>query len=359
MRAALDLVAAVAPSATRSARRSCARAPESSRARRRSRSAPRARGWSPATSSTRASRIQSVAEPGTVLVGEATRRATEADDRLRGRGSARAQGQGRAGARSGARSASSPAARRRSSPRGSSRRSSAATASCGWIKELFHATADESKRAAGLGRRGRRDRQVAPRVGVLQVLRRAAATDVLAPRPLPRVRRGRHVLGARGDGAHAGADRRGRGSRRARSAKLADGRRAAPARRGGARASSSRGSATSLGLEEGRFDRDDLFAAWRLFFERLADVYPTVLVLRGHAVGRRLAARLRRAPARVVAQPSRSSSSRSHARSCGASPGLGRCQPELHVDLPRAAARRRRCTSCSRGLVPGLPRRAR
>jgi class 3 adenylate cyclase len=28
---------------------------------------------------------------------------------------------------------------------------------------------------------------------------------------------------------------------------------------------------------EGRFEREDLFAAWRLFFERLADVYPTVL----------------------------------------------------------------------------------
>ena len=33
-----------------------------------------------------------------------------------------------------------------------------------------------------------------------------------------------------------------------------------------------------IGLEEGRFEREDLFAAWRLFFERLADVYPAVLV---------------------------------------------------------------------------------
>jgi class 3 adenylate cyclase/tetratricopeptide (TPR) repeat protein len=33
-----------------------------------------------------------------------------------------------------------------------------------------------------------------------------------------------------------------------------------------------------IALEEGRFERDDLFAAWRLFFERLAEVYPTVLV---------------------------------------------------------------------------------
>jgi len=33
-----------------------------------------------------------------------------------------------------------------------------------------------------------------------------------------------------------------------------------------------------VALEEGRFERDDLFAAWRLFFERLAAVYPTVMV---------------------------------------------------------------------------------
>jgi predicted ATPase/class 3 adenylate cyclase len=34
-----------------------------------------------------------------------------------------------------------------------------------------------------------------------------------------------------------------------------------------------------LGFEETtRFEREDLFAAWRLFFERLADVYPTVMV---------------------------------------------------------------------------------
>ena len=33
-----------------------------------------------------------------------------------------------------------------------------------------------------------------------------------------------------------------------------------------------------VGLDEGRYEREDLFAAWRLFFERLADVYPTVMV---------------------------------------------------------------------------------
>ena len=35
-----------------------------------------------------------------------------------------------------------------------------------------------------------------------------------------------------------------------------------------------------LGLEETGRDKQDLFAAWRLFFERLADAYPTVLCSR-------------------------------------------------------------------------------
>src|SRR5439155_7067249 len=34
-----------------------------------------------------------------------------------------------------------------------------------------------------------------------------------------------------------------------------------------------------LGLEDGpRFEREDLFAAWRVFFERLAQVNPVVMV---------------------------------------------------------------------------------
>ena len=52
-----------------------------------------------------ASRIQAEAEPGTVLVGEATKRATRGRDRLRGRRRARAQGQGRSRRSSSARCA--------------------------------------------------------------------------------------------------------------------------------------------------------------------------------------------------------------------------------------------------------------
>ena len=57
--------------------------------------------------------------------------------------------------------------------------------------------------------------------------------DVLAPRPLPRLRRRRHLLGARRHGADALPDRRGRGADSAL-AKLARGARGAHPRRGGA-----------------------------------------------------------------------------------------------------------------------------
>ena len=88
--------------------------------------------------------------------------------------------------------------------------------------------------APRLRHRDRRDRQVPARLGVLQVLRRHRGDRLLAPRPLPALRRGRHVLGARGHGADALPDRRGRGAgRRAREA-ARDPRGAHP-RRGGAR----------------------------------------------------------------------------------------------------------------------------
>ena len=80
------------------------------------------------------------------------------------------------------------------------------------IKELFHASADEGRRTssrspgiAGIGksRLG---------VGVLQVLRRHRRDRLLAPGPMPLLRRGRHLLGARRHGADALPDRRGGGA---------------------------------------------------------------------------------------------------------------------------------------------------
>ena len=57
-----------------------------------------------------------------------------------------------------------------------------------------------------------------------------------------------------------------------------------------------------LGLEEGAAsDRQDLFAAWRLFFERLADSDPVVLAFEDLQWADS-SARFRRVPARVVAR---------------------------------------------------------
>ena len=77
-----------------------------------------------------------------------------------------------------------------------------------------------------------------------------------------------------------------------------------------------------IGLEEGRFEREDLFAAWRLFFERLADVYPTVMVFED----------MQWADASLLdfieyllewSRPPRSSSSRSLAPNCRRSAPVG------------------------------------
>ena len=95
-----------------------------------------------------------------------------------------------------------------------------------------------------------------------------------------------------------------------------------------------------LGLAEHQArDQQDLFAAWRLFFERLADELPDGARLRGHAVGRREPARLRRVPARLVAELTRSSWSRSRGRSCSSAGRPG---------APANAASRRSTSSRSR-----------
>ena len=158
-----------------------------------------------------ASRIQAVAEPGQRLRRRVHAPRDRADDRLRGRRHVRAQGQGRAdhavaGASRRLRAsglaevAGARGAVRRPRPR--------AAADQGPLPRERRA----AQGAARLRQRHRRDRQVAARLGVLQVLRRPGRRHLLAPRPLPRLRRGRHVLGARRDGAHALHDRRGRGA---------------------------------------------------------------------------------------------------------------------------------------------------
>ena len=77
VRAALDLVAAVSALGDEVGAGACRRGPACSPEKPRSRSAPRARGWSPATSSTPPRGSSPPPSPGTVFVGEATRRTTE------------------------------------------------------------------------------------------------------------------------------------------------------------------------------------------------------------------------------------------------------------------------------------------
>ena len=215
-------------SRSRSARpcRGCARCARSTRTstlaracspeRPRSPSAPRARAWSPATSSTRRRAIQSAAEPGTVLVGDATKRSTEAAIAYEDAGAHALKGK----AEPDAALARSSGSRRRAAVRSTRRGARAAVrrarpraaAGQGALPRLGRG----GQGAPRLRRRHRRHRQVAARVGVREVHRRADRERVVAPRPLPRLRRGRRLLGARRDGAHAGADRRGGGDRRRR-----------------------------------------------------------------------------------------------------------------------------------------------
>ena len=201
------------------------------------------RAWSPATSSTRPRGSSRPPSPGTVLVGDATRRATEQTVVYEDAGTHALKGK------------DEPVAAVARAPRrlGRARRSSKSTGleapfvgrdrELRRVKDLFHECADERQGAPRLGHRHRRHRQVAARVGVLQVLRRHRADDVLAPRPLPLVRRGRDVLGARRHGADALPDRRGgRAGGRAREARARRSRSTCPTRTSAR--SSSRGSRT-------------------------------------------------------------------------------------------------------------------
>ena len=122
-------------------------------------------------------------------------------DRLRGHGRARAEGQGRGGSlwralrvvatRGG--EGRSPASR---PPSSAATESSGSSRSCSTRRSTRGG-------ASRLGRRRGRHRQVAPRMGVREVRRRSHRRHPLAPRPVPGLRGGRGVLGARRDGSLA------------------------------------------------------------------------------------------------------------------------------------------------------------
>ena len=81
-----------------------------------------------------AARLQSIAEPGTVLVGEATVRATGERHPVRAGGRARGQGPGGAGRDLAGGAGVGGRGGRRAMPRGSRRRSSGGTTSCAWSR---------------------------------------------------------------------------------------------------------------------------------------------------------------------------------------------------------------------------------
>ena len=183
-----------------------------------------------------ASRIQSLAGPGTVFVGEATRRATEQTIAYEDAGSHELKGK----------VSLTPlwrALRVVSGARGSLKSAGLEAPFVGrdrelrQIKDIFHACADEGKAhlvsitgIAGIGKSRLGWEFYKYFDGIVQI-------DVLAPRALPLLRRGRHLLGARGHGPDARADRRGRGA--------ALGARQAAARRRGAHLPTPRSGASS------------------------------------------------------------------------------------------------------------------
>ena len=236
-----------------------------------------------------AARIQSAAEPGTVLVGDATRRRATPRSRTRTR-AARLKGK-----------ASRSAIPRPARDRESRRRGAVgleppfvgAIASCGWSRSCSTRAPTTEGPPPLRGRRCRIGKS--RRMGVREVPRRArrpvwwhkgrclAYGDAVAYWALAEMVRMRARIT---DDEPAG-----------RTAEAYCRRRAVRHRSGGAR-SSNRGSATAR-PDRTASDREDLFSGWRMFFERMAERDPIVLLFEDIQWADR-AGRVRRVPARVV-----------------------------------------------------------
>ena len=292
-----------------------------------------------------ASRLQSVAAAG--------HRAGRRGDAARGRAAAiafepageqcsRAR---RARCRPGARCAWWPSAAARAATRASSRRSSAATTSCACSRTCSTPRRATDGRASSRSPARPASARAAWRGSSQKYIDGLVGDRLLAPRPLAGLRRGHHLLGAGRDGPPPSAGWR-RPTTRQTTARAARARRSPSivAGRRRARAGSSRALLALLGL--GRRppgERDELFAAWRTFFERIAARAPTVLVFED----------LQWADAglldfidhllewsRGLPDPT---SSPWRDRSCSSGARLGRGQAQLRGAGTRAAARRRRC----------------
>ena len=159
-----------------------------------------------------ASRLQSLAAPGDVLVDDVTRRASEAAIAYEDTGEQPVRGRERP-------IRAWRALRVVAERRGAGRLVGLEAPFTGRERQLeqiisaWEATAAEGRARAGLGGRRGRDGQVAPSVGVLEVHGRARASGALAPGALSLLRRGGGLLGACGDDPSADRDRGGGGSR--------------------------------------------------------------------------------------------------------------------------------------------------
>ena len=175
------------------------------------------------------------------------------------------------------------------------------------LKDLFHATARDERAATRLGDRPGGIGKSRLAWEFRSTSTASSKTRLLARRPLPVLRRGRHVLGAGRDGPRAAPSCRGR--RRSHDARQDRGDGSPVACRTKPSGAGSRPRCSPLlGLgEPPAGGRDELFAAWRTFFERIAEQGTPVSGVRGPPVGGQRAARLHRPPARLDARRCRSS----------------------------------------------------
>ena len=227
------------------------------------------------------------------------------------------------------------------------------------VKELFHGALERRCGPAGGGLRRGGHRQVAAAPGVLQLHRRAGRHGSVAFGAVPvamarawRTGRWRRWC-ASGCRDRRGGHPRRRPRRSSRSAldrwvpDAADREFLAP--RLGA----------LLGVAEPGLGREELFAGWRLFFERLADTRAGRAGVRGPAVGRRGAARVHRAAARLVGvEPDLHPHARP-ARARRRAGGVARRAARGHDADRSSRSTTPRCASCSTASSTGCPRRRR
>ena len=223
-----------------------------------------------------ASRLQTAAAPGTVLVGESTRRSAAGAIAFEPAGDLELKGKAEP-------LTAYRALRIVAKARGIGRTEGLEPPFVGrdvefrLVRDAFHAVRPRTPRPTRVDHRRGRRRQEPPRLGVLQVHGRPGQRDVLARGSLAGLRRGRVVLGARRDGPQA--LRPARGGRRGDDP---------GARHGGVEqhvtdpAERPDIEACLLALlghaEPPAGGRDALFAGWRRFFERLAEQDPVSLL---------------------------------------------------------------------------------